>query len=137
MLCISIHLIRQASPATFLSSHFWLARCTPTRSATGTTPVKGKEFFDCRAQATNRFRSIKTPKEKRSSILRCYESASRMTEKTMVAESPLTHLFTQHLLQVFAGKAGWINSNLLGRTLGHYSSAVQTTLRPHVDNIIG
>ena len=44
-----------------------------------------------RAQATNRFRSIKAPIEKRSSILRCYESASRMAEKTMVAESPNNH----------------------------------------------
>ena len=40
---ISIHLIRQTSPATVLSSRFWLARCAPTHSATGTVPVKGKD----------------------------------------------------------------------------------------------
>lgn len=39
---ISIHLIRQTSPATFLSSRFWLARCAPTRSATGTVPPLSK-----------------------------------------------------------------------------------------------
>ena len=48
----------------------------------------------------------------------------------------ITELFTQHLLQVFAGEASRVVSNLFRCAFGDDSATIQTALWPHINNVI-